>query len=302
MNMFVKATKKKAKLRLGLLGPTGSGKTYTALAIAQGLGKRIAVIDSEHGSASLYSDIFDFDSCELKSFSPRDYIEAIASAHDYDVLIIDSISHEWAGKDGCLDKVAQIGADNSKGDKNYFAWGQVTPKHNEFIEALLSYPGHLIATIRAKMDYALVVNDKGKPAPVKVGLGPVQRDGVEYEFSILGLLDQEHNLTITKSRFPELDGQVYTKPGKALGEYIASWLSTGAEIAVPEPATKDDFSMLTVKAADKGWTAHMLGDYCEALYGKDFRKKFTKQMILDVSAAIDKAEKITDRIAEATLT
>lgn len=285
--MFVKATKHKSRARLALMGPSGSGKTYTALAIAQGLGKKIAVIDTEHGSAAKYSDLFSFDVCELHSFSPSDYIQAIRSAADYDVLIIDSISHEWQGKNGCLDLVSQ----NSSGptDKNYFAWGKVTPQHNEFVEALLALPAHLIATIRVKMDYAIQINDKGKPSPVKVGLAPVQRDGVEYEFDVLAQIDQEHVLTITKTRYSALDGGVYAKPGKELGEQIGLWLNEGVEDvekAQAEPASKDDFKELTSFAELNDWSPEDLKMYCIGQWGEDFRKAFTKEMIGKVKVAI----------------
>jgi hypothetical protein len=232
--MFTKATKTKSRARIALMGPSGSGKTYTALSIAQGLGKKIALIDSEHGSASKYSDIFDFDSCELKSFGPRDYIKAIEEAHEYDVLIIDSISHEWNGRGGCLELVDKV-TQSSDAKNSYTAWGKVTPQHNDFVEALLALPCHLIATLRVKMDYSMETNDKGKVAPVKVGLAPVQRDGVEYEFDILADINQKHILTITKTRYPALDGGEYLCAGKELGEEIASWLSVGEEAKAPDP-------------------------------------------------------------------
>ena len=124
------ATKKAAKLRLALVGPAGSGKTYSALAIATGLGSKIALIDTEHGSAALYADKFAFDTCNLETFSPDSYVEAIkgAEAEGYDVIIIDSLSHAWIGKDGALEQVDQ--ATRRSGSKNsYFAWRDVTPKH-----------------------------------------------------------------------------------------------------------------------------------------------------------------------------
>ncbi len=231
--MFKPATKKQSKLRLALTGPSGSGKTYSALAIAAGLGERIAVIDTEHGSASLYADAFRFDTCNLESFSPEAYIEAIKGAEEagYDVLIIDSLSHAWIGKDGALEQVDT--ASRKSGNKNsYFAWRDVTPRHNALVEAILQSKSHVIATMRAKTEYALDKDDKGKVTPRKIGMAPVQRDGMEYEFSIAGELDLEHNFNVTKTRCSALAGQLIHKPGVPLAQTLKAWLDSGAPAEV----------------------------------------------------------------------
>ena len=144
---FTKATKRRAKLRLALCGPTGSGKTYSALAIAQGLGQRIALIDTECGSASLYADKFGFDVLELESGHPEGYIEAIHEAEraGYDVVIIDSLSHAWMGKDGALELVDKA-AKRSKSGNSYMAWREITPHHNKLVEAMLRVPADIIGT------------------------------------------------------------------------------------------------------------------------------------------------------------
>ena len=130
--MFTKATKQQLKLRLLIEGASGSGKTFSALQLAKGLGGKVAVIDTERGSASLYSDKFDFDVCELDYYSPEKYIEAIKYAQqDYDVIIIDSITHEWSGEGGILDIHRQLGG-------QFNDWSKVTPKHNAFINAILA--------------------------------------------------------------------------------------------------------------------------------------------------------------------
>ncbi len=227
MSMFKPAQKTKAKLRLALTGPSGSGKTFSALAIASGLGGRVAVIDTEHGSASLYADRFRFDSVSLESFSPDVYVEAIrdAEAAGYEVIVVDSLSHAWMGKDGALEQVDR--ASLRSGSKNsYFAWRDVTPKHNALVEAIVQSKAHVIATMRAKTEYALDRDDKGKMVPRKIGLAPVPRDGMDYEFSIAGELDLAHHLSITKSRCSELAGRVVPDPGADLANVIRTWLET----------------------------------------------------------------------------
>jgi hypothetical protein len=226
---FEKATKKEAKARVALCGPPGSGKTYTGLSIAQGLGKKIAVIDTERKSASKYSDLFEFDVLELETFSPDTYVEAIqtAEAAGYDVLLIDSLSHAWIGKDGALEQV-----DKAKGDRgnSFNAWRNITPMHNRLVEAMLRCKSHLIVTMRVKTEYVVEVNDKGKSVPRKVGLAPVQRDGLEYEFDVVGDLDNKNYLTITKSRCPSLTDRVKEKPGAELGQELLAWLSDGVKV------------------------------------------------------------------------
>src|SRR5438105_1319497 len=124
---FVKATKVDAKLRMALIGPAGSGKTFTALSVAAGLGGRVAVLDSEHGSASKYADLFEFDVIEPETFSPQVYIDAVLEAEraGYGVIVLDSLSHAWAGKGGALEMV-DAASRRAKGNK-FIAWGEVTP-------------------------------------------------------------------------------------------------------------------------------------------------------------------------------
>ncbi len=225
--MFKRATKSQLLLRLALIGVSGGGKTWSALSIASHLGKSIAVIDTEHNSASKYADLFNFDTCELTSFNPTKYIEAIeaASGH-YDVLIVDSLSHAWMGKDGTLETVDKI-AKRSQSNNSFNAWRDVTPLHNQLVEALLSCQCHLIVTMRSKSDYVMEeYEDKGKKKtrPVKVGLAPIQRDGLEYEFDVVGDMDKDNNLIITKSRCPSVSGQIFHKPGKDLALQLRSWM------------------------------------------------------------------------------
>ena len=223
---FVKATKRESKLRLALIGASGSGKTYSALAIATGLGGKIAVIDTERGSASKYADKFSFDVLELDSFSPERYVEAIGEAAKagYQILVIDSLSHAWSGKDGALEMVDRA-AKKSQSGNTYTAWRDVTPKHNEMVDAIVQAPMHIIATMRAKTEYVLETNERGKQVPRKVGLAPVQRDGMEYEFDVVATMDADNNMIVEKSRCEAMSGQVYSKPNGQVSEVLGRWLS-----------------------------------------------------------------------------
>lgn len=252
--MFKKAVKHESKLRMAIAGPSGSGKTYTALAIASGLGENIAFLDTEHGSASKYADIFDFDVVNVSSpFHPDKFIDTIKAAGEggYDVLIIDSLSHAWNGLGGLLELVNQF-SKKYKGN-SYVAWGEATPIQDRFIEAIVSAEVHIIGTMRSKQDYILVEGKNGKTMPQKVGMAPIQRDGFEYEFDIFSEMDIDHNMIITKSRCLELSDKVFSKPSGEVSEIIKHWL-TGEKL--PElsqdekefkAGTQSDFFQLLVK-------------------------------------------------------
>ncbi|HEY3499287.1 MAG TPA: ATP-binding protein [Polyangiaceae bacterium] len=231
MSRFQKATRKQLKLRMALVAPTGGGKTYTALVVAGFLGQRVAVIDTENRSASKYvgePGIPDFDVLELDSYAPRNYVEAIKEAEreGYDVIIVDGVTQAWSGKDGALEMVDKAAKRSSSGN-SFTAWRDVTPQHNALVEALVQCKSHLIVTMRAKMEYVMDEDSRGKKTPRKVGMAPVQRDGLEYEFDVVGDLDVEHNLMISKTRCSALDGVVMNKPGRELAEKLKLWLSEG---------------------------------------------------------------------------
>lgn len=231
MSKFQKATRKQLKLRLALVGPTGAGKTKTALLLAAVLGKRIAVIDTENRSASKYvgePGVPEFDVCELDSYAPRNYVEAIKDAEreGYDVIIVDGITQAWSGKDGALEMVDKA-AKRSQSGNSFTAWRDVTPHHNALVEALVQCKSHLIVTMRAKMEYVLEEDSRGKKTPRKVGMAPIQREGMEYELDVVGDLDVQHNLYISKTRCSALDEAVIHKPGRELAETLLKWLGEG---------------------------------------------------------------------------
>jgi len=259
MSRFRKAERKQARLRLALTGPSGAGKTYSALLLAKGIGGRIAVIDTERGSASLYAGMAgmpDFDVLELNApFSPEAYREAISEAEDagYDICIIDSITHEWNGKGGVLEIHDAVTRTKAKGN-SYVAWADVTPRHNAFIDTILQSRMHMICTMRSKSDFVLVEDARGKQVPKKVGLAPIQRDGLEYEFSAVLDISLDGNFaTASKDRT-----RLFLDPVKLSekeGERLRRWLEEGLSV---EEQMKKEVSDLTSKleqAAKKGTAA-----------------------------------------------
>lgn len=237
--MFKTATKTKAKLKLALAGATGSGKTYSSLILARklaGPSGRVALIDSERGSASLYADRFKFDVADLPDHSIATYERAIRAAADakYDVLVVDSLSHEWMGKGGALETVDRMG-----GNKFTDGWRTVSPQHTAFMDQVLAFPGHVVATLRKKMEYVIVDNAKGKKEPQKVGLAPVQRDGVEYEFSVVLDMEIGGALTVAKTRcaaLEEMKGSLRREDIEKVGDVLVAWLNDGAEPPPSPPA------------------------------------------------------------------
>ncbi|MBJ2318607.1 ATP-binding protein [Pseudomonas fluorescens] len=231
--MFKKAERKQAKLRLALAGPSGSGKTYSALLLAQGLGGRIAVIDTEHGSASLYADLVDFDAMELHApYSPERYIEAIVAAEQagYDTLIIDSYSHEWTGSGGCLEQNETVAHQKFRGN-TWAAWNETTPRHRKLTDKILTSSMHIICTMRSKTE---TVQGEGKKI-LKLGMKSEQRDGTDYEFTVvLDLTHDGHTATASKDRTKLFDQPELISADT--GRRLLAWLNSGLN---PEDRAKE---------------------------------------------------------------
>lgn len=240
--MFKKAERKQAKLKIGLSGTSGSGKTYSALLLAKGIGGKIAVIDTENGSASLYADRFEFDSCSIEApFTTEKYINAMKEAEkSYDVVIIDSASHQWNGDGGILSRKEQIDA---RGGNSFTNWSKFSPEHNKFLAALVQHDTHLICTVRSKTDYSTGQNEKGKMAPQKIGLAPVQRDGFEYEFAVMFDLASDHSAQASKDRTSLFDKTIIT-PSEETGKILMNWLLSGKKVWKFEGNEKDHLRAL----------------------------------------------------------
>ena len=231
--MFKKAERKQAKLRLALAGPSGSGKTYSALLLAQGLGGRIAVLDTEHGSASLYADLVDFDAMELHApYSPERYIEVIAAAEQagYETLGIDSYSHEWTGSGGCLEINESVAHQKFRGN-TWAAWNETTPRHRKLTDKILTSSMHIICTMRSKTE---TVQGEGKKI-LKLGMKSEQRDGTDYEFTVvLDLTHDGHTATASKDRTKLFDQPELISADT--GRRLLAWLNSGLN---PEDRAKE---------------------------------------------------------------
>jgi hypothetical protein len=244
MNNLRKATRQKAKIRLGLSAVSGGGKTYSALLIAYGMcgdwGK-VAVIDTENNSADLYAHLGDYSVLPLHApYSPERYIDAIHECENagIDVIIIDSVSHEWEGAGGVLDLCDTIGGGFQS------AWKQMTPRHDRFKQAILNSPCHIITTVRRKQEYILqdVVNKQGRTvqAPVKAGMKEITREGWEYELTLNLELDLKHNATASKDRTGLFIDKDPFKPSEMTGKIIAEWCESGIDVkdAISEAIAK----------------------------------------------------------------
>lgn len=258
---FTKATRRKARLRLTITGPSGSGKTLGALMIAKGIGGRIAVIDTERGSASLYSAPVrlangamwqppEFDVLELDPpYAPERFIEAMSAAEEaqYDIVIVDSTTHEWSGVGGCLEMVDKIAAAKTKGN-TWAAWNEVTPRHRAFMDKFLRSPCHVITTMRSKTETAQEERN-GKKVVVKLGMKAEQRDGSEFEFTtVVDLVHDGHFATTSKDRTGVFAGD--PRPlSEEVGRELLDWLESGAD-APAMPAAARAEHLAAVKQAE----------------------------------------------------
>ena len=227
--MFRKAQRKQAKLRLAITGPAGSGKTYSALLLAFGLGGKVAMIDTENGSGDLYSHLGDYDIVNMHApYDPRKYLKAIQEAEKegYDTIIIDSLSHAWNGQGGILDLQSRV-ADTKYRGNNYAAWREVTPLQNQLVDAIITSSCHIIATMRSKTEYIQAENERGRTEIRKVGLAPIQREGIDYEFGTVFDLSPNHLAVVSKDRTGLFDEQIFSV-SQDTGKILRDWLDAGA--------------------------------------------------------------------------
>lgn len=255
---FTPAVRTGAKLKLAITGPSGSGKTEGALRIARGLigpQGRIALIDSEHGSASLYSDRHQFDALNLDPpYDAPTFAAAIeaAQAGGYDLVIIDTISHAW---EAVLDYKDAL---DRRGGNSFTNWNAAGEKWRAVLGGLLKADVHVIATMRAKTDYVLETNDKGKQVPRKVGLAPIARDGTEYEFTLVWDLDMGHRAMASKDRTRLFDGkpvELTEDQGRLLAEWLAGMPPAPCPQPAPAPAPEPLAAPATVARLEETWRA-----------------------------------------------
>lgn len=225
------ATRKKTKLRLNTSGPAGSGKTMSALLMAKGLvgdWSKIAVIDTENGSASLYSHLGGFNTIDLQApFSPERYIQAIDAciAGGIECIIIDSSSHEWSGTGGCIEINEHLAQSKFKGN-TWSAWSQTTPRHDAFVQKVLQCPAHVITCTRSKMETVMTDDKKVK----KLGMKDIQREGWEYELTVSLSLDRDtHTAQASKDRTELFEGKDPFVVTEKTGEQIRQWCEQGVD-------------------------------------------------------------------------
>lgn len=291
---FRKAERKKARLRMGIAGPSGSGKTLSSLLIAYGITgdwSKIGVIDSENHSAELYvgvevngTQVGQYNVATVDApYTPEKYIALIHEAEQagLEALIIDSLTHAWAGGGGLLD---QHGALADRSGNSFAAWRTITPKHNQLVDAMLSSPCHIIATMRSKTDYIQTQDERGKNTVKKVGLAPVQRDGMEYEFTIFLDIDAQHRAATSKDRTHLFDGLTFI-PSPETGRQLKEWLETGVDN--PTPATDDQRKHLKALAESKGIGPEGMTEMIQQRYGVENSKALTFHQACDLIAELE---------------
>ena len=275
---FKQAKREQVRIKVSIAGPAGSGKTMSSLLMAYGLTKaefpnlseaeiweKICLIDTENGSGSLYvgkqvgpTTIGAYNTIDLTPpFEPAIFVDAIhmAEEHGMNVIIIDSLSHAWAGAGGALDQQGKIA---ERSGNSWTAWRSVTPQHNKLVDAMLQSPAHIIANMRAKMEYQQTVGDNGKKQVKAIGMGVVMREGIEYEFTVSFMLDYDHVANSTKDRTGVFDGKYFTIDANT-GKQMYAWLSSGevpaqkkAEVPAPvqAPSNPDEQLQKAISLVD----------------------------------------------------
>ena len=282
-----KAQRRKAKLRLGLSGPAGSGKTMGALLVAYGITgdwEKICLIDTENGSGDLYAnysqegvEIGEYNIIPIAApYAPDKYNTAIkeCEAAGMECIIIDSLSHAWSGEGGLLDKKGQI---EKKTGNGWTAWRDISPMHNRLVESILSSQCHVIATLRAKMEHVQEKNDKGKTIIRKVGMSPIQRDGMEYEFTTFIDIDQDHQCTSSKDRTSIVDGKMFAL-NVDMGRKFKEWLDTGIEVPMAQKSTGKTVVMDAEKAR-RTFFAAVSEVATKTGVDKDFANQTAKELV-----------------------
>lgn len=244
-----KAKREKIYCKIALMAPSGGGKTYSSLRLATGMareieretGKKAKILmgNTEQKRGYYYANEFDYDIVDIEApHNPEKYVDFInfAVQEGYDILIIDSSSHEWEGRGGCLELHQQAGG-------QYQSWAKVTPRHNKFIEAIADSPIHMIVTMRGKDQYEMSKDDRGKATVQKLGVGAKQRDGFEYEFTCTFLIDQKTNMAeVQKDNTHIFEDETATLLSEAYGEKIIKWANSGEGYTPPVRGREDDVS------------------------------------------------------------
>lgn len=293
--MFKAASREDSKIKIAITGPAGSGKTYSAILLAKGLGGKIAIADTENASAGYYKHLGKFDVAKIKApFTTEKYIEAInyAVKNGYDTIVLDSITHAWSGQGGLLEQKNQLDA---RGGSGYTNWGKITPKQEAFMSAILDSDINVIATMRSKQDYVLVEKN-GKQVPQKVGLAPQQRDSVEYEFSIVLDVAMNHEALASKDR-TSIFGDTMFKISEETGKKIRAWLDDAEPevLSVDPVVTSLDVPDLMTPAARS--VLKQIHDLTEAMPEGDSKEDVKNVTRANLNSE-EKLNKILNRLKE----
>lgn len=241
-----KAVRENVAVKVALMSPSGGGKTYSSLRLATGMADemekitgerpRILMGNTEGARGRYYANEFEYDIVDIDPpYNPEKFVQFIqfAEREGYRILILDSASHEWEGKGGCLDLHTQAGG-------RYQDWAKVTPRHDQFIEAMSKSPMHIISTMRGKDKYEMEKDDSGKTTVSKLGLGAKQREGFEYEFTCTFLIDQRTSLaTYQKDNTHIFENDAAVVLTEEHGRRIIRW------------ANSDDGKNINMKAEEK---------------------------------------------------
>jgi hypothetical protein len=267
---------------MALQGPSGSGKTKGALLLAYGLVQdwgKIAVLDTENKSSHLYAELGSYNVLSIDPpFAPEKYTEAIhfCVQQGIEVVIIDSISHEWEGSGGILD------IHGGMTGNSFTNWNNITPRHNDFVQTMLQAPVHIIGTIRSKQDYVLVTKD-GKQVPEKVGLKGITRDGMDYEFTLVLEIDIKHNASASKDRTGLFNGKPQFKITPDVGKKILDWCNEG--ITQTKPTVPERINACkTLKELLHLYHSNPLNQQPYAVEFSNKRKEFVTQPQLNGTA------------------
>ncbi|MFF4409743.1 AAA family ATPase [Streptomyces sp. NPDC001404] len=291
---FQPAAKENRPARIALDGPSGSGRTLSALRIGSALGERLAVIETEHGHAHRYADEVSFDSLVLSDFDPEHLFTALASAAvlAYDVVIVDCYSSFWHGVNGMREKVD---ADTRPGYGGAnAAWHKHRPLDRRVTEALLAYPGHVLVTLRSDTETIIDVDAQGRQFARRVAVKPKQRPDLEYDFDVVGTLGPVATVHIGKSRVPELVDKVEPKPGAELGKTIRAWAEDGRSTGDwlefvrrardPQASSEDLRQLWREVSAARCWDMAVLDEFGQAVKLADLL--FGRGQFLDMQQAL----------------
>jgi hypothetical protein len=298
------AQRKQSKLRIGLSSPSGGGKTYSALLLAKGLTKdwkKIGMIDSENGRGDIYSDFGDYQIMSLKPpFTPEAYIEAIRAFEQagVDVIIVDSVTHEWDGEGGCLQINEKLANLKFRGN-SWAAWSETTPRHQKFLDAITSSKCHVITTVRNKVDTNM---NEGKVK--KVGVKEIQREGFEYELTVNFNIDREsHEVMASKDNTQLFEGKDPFVITEKTGKLLSKWVMEGAlteeqkEAKRKEEAIKKVLSVAKSLGHTKKWLEGRVGNILDKTI--DFLEKLETKLQAKLDAKLAKQAKKADPVSKA---